>query len=545
MSTRPQITVFTQKGCIHCEQAKATLRDAGMAFFATYDVDTDQRTADAATYFSGKSTVPQIFVGEYPIGGTNELAELWQTRRLRDIAHAVDPGAKLDVATHSSDELACGAEDVKFIEHIPPSDGTHSDDPEQWPLLHFYKNFMGFWPNTFVYLHHWPEVYKRFVYCQNMAVIQLGKDILGRPLGTAISYSTSNVHGCNYCQVHSAAAGGDISLRAIEQLRLARIGQRDEDNPFDEYWVSVADLAGMASLNTIPEHYLDRLQQLARHSEHNPDDFTTHLMAIALRVGSFGFLNVFNDLVGMDIEGGWAAAAKEHLDIDFGRHGVNEDGNPNNLSHDIPADGPTADQMIGKYIVEVGDVTTYATHHFGLVPTWMQSFPERIRPLHVAFYSEVMRQQDDSNLSTELKHLLAYVSHIEKGHTTLATTEAFIAHYVAEDRPRTLQRLQHSFAVASGRGGNIVLFTEAERAALRLAYLSAQIPLITPRRFVQPVIGQFDTKTCIELFVVCSIASLIQRFAAIIQPPRHQSVDAFVDEHGLSTDTLTMRFPIL
>ncbi|MEM8532186.1 MAG: glutaredoxin, partial [Chloroflexota bacterium] len=97
----------------------------------------------------------------------------------------------------------------------------------------------------------------------------------------------------------------------------------------------------------------------------------------------------------------------------------------------------------------------------------------------------------------------------------------------------------------SGRGGDIALFREAERAALRLAYLSAQIPLITPRCFVQPVIDQFDTKTCIELFVVCSIASLIQRFAAIIQPAHDQTIAAFVKEHGLSTDTLTMRFPIL
>jgi glutaredoxin len=82
-----------KKGCVHCERAKATLRDAGMAFagtaFATtHDVDATERNAAAATYFSGKETVPQVFLGEYPIGGADDLAELWRTRRLRDIADA-------------------------------------------------------------------------------------------------------------------------------------------------------------------------------------------------------------------------------------------------------------------------------------------------------------------------------------------------------------------------------------------------------------------------------------------------------------------------
>ncbi|MCG8351738.1 MAG: hypothetical protein MI924_28560 [Chloroflexales bacterium] len=131
MTPRPHTTLFLKKGCVHGERAKATLHDAGMACATTHDVAAAERNACAATYFSGKGTVPQVFLGEYPIGGADELAKLWRTRRLRDIAQAVDPNATLDVAALSDEVLACGAEEMKFIEYIPPSDGTHSDDPEQ------------------------------------------------------------------------------------------------------------------------------------------------------------------------------------------------------------------------------------------------------------------------------------------------------------------------------------------------------------------------------------------------------------------------------
>lgn len=545
MTTRPQITAFIKQDCIHCERAKATLRDAGVAFFTKYDVDEESRNADATVYLSGKNTVPQIFIGAYPTGGADELAELWRTRRLRDITHVVDPNAKPTFAALSDEELARGAEDIKFTQHIPPSDGTHTDDPEQWPILYMYREFFGFWPNTFVYLHHWPEAYKRFVYCQNASAIGAGKEILDTQLLSAVAYTTSNAHGCNYCQVHSVATLGEASMDAVEQLRLARIGQRGEENPFDEYWVSLADLSAMASLNTVPEGYLNRLRQLAQTSKHQPPNVNEQIMAVALISASFGFLNVFNDLMGMDIEGGWAAAAKERLDFDFGRHGVSEDRNPNNLSHELPSGGPTMEQMMVKYVAEVGDLTAYATTHFGLVPSWLLGYPPQMRPLQAALYGAMMGQKEESSITPEFKHLLAYVSHIEKGHVTLAHNEAFIAHHASADRPRTLQRLQHSFAVAAGRGGNVALFTDAERAALRLAYLSAQTPLITPQRFAQPVMEQFDAPTCVELFVVCGIASMIQRFAAIIAPAQNPIVDAFVESHELPTDALTMRFPLV
>ncbi len=543
MTKRSDMTAFIRRGDSDSERAASVLRESGSLLFRRYDVDAEKRNADAAVYFSGKSSVPQVFVGSYPIGGAEDLEQLWRTRKLRDIAHAV-ASEGLDIDAPSDDELAAGAEDIPFTAHIPPSDGTHSADPEQWPILHFYKDFFGFWPHTFVYLHHWPEAYKRFVYCHNMATIGTAKEVLGSDILCAVGYATSNAHGCNYCQVHAVSTMGDSSMRAVEQLRMARIGQRNADNPFDEYLLSLADLASMSSLNQVPDHYLQRLRRLAEDSEHAPVGVNAQVMSVALVSAAFGFLNVFNDLVGMEIEGAWAVSAQERLDIDAGRHGASSDNNPDNLSHPLPSGGPTAQEMIDTYASNIGDATAYMKRHFGIVPPWLPTFPEQLQPLHTALYAETMRQQHASRISAELKHLIAYVSHVEKQHPDLAATEASIAHHVAGDKERTIRRLKHAFAIASGRGGNPDLFTEAEHAALRLAYLSAQLPLITPRRFVQPVMDNFDAGECIELFTVCGIASLVQRFAAIIRPVPNPILVEFMAAHRLPMDAASMRFPL-
>ena len=39
---------------------------------------------------------------------------------------------------------------------------------------------------------------------------------------SAIGYATSNAHGCPYCQVHSAATGGEQSPNLVEQSRRVR-----------------------------------------------------------------------------------------------------------------------------------------------------------------------------------------------------------------------------------------------------------------------------------------------------------------------------------
>ncbi|RCW77044.1 hypothetical protein DFR57_102320 [Saliterribacillus persicus] len=544
MANQSNITVFLQGGELESEKIKKVLRDTGNLFFTRHDTENSIHE-DASVYLSGKTTLPQVFIGQYPIGSTNDVERLWTSRRFRDILHFFAETPGIDIDAYNAKSLAIGAEDFKFIEHIPKSDGTNSQDPEQWPILHFYKDFFGFWPNTFVYLHHWPEVYKQFVYCHNMPTIQSAKKVLGPAMLCAVAYSTSNAHGCNYCQVHSVATMGDLSMTTIEQLRLSRLEQRDENNPFDEYWVSMADLASMATLNQVPENYLDRLHALAAESGKSSAVVNEEIMSVALVSAAFGFLNVFNDLVGLDIEGGWAMAAEERLQQSFGRHAVNSDQNPSNLDHALPTGGPSIEEMMSKYVEKVKDTPSYCKERVGMLPPWIAAFPKHLQPLHASFYTEVMAPQAQSLLTAEFKHIIAYVSHLEKEHPKLAEAEAYMAHFVSNDQAKTLKRMEHAFAIASQRGGNEKLFSSAEQAALQLAYLSAQMPLITPYRFSEKIVAHFPADTCIELFVVCGMASLTQRFTAIIDWSQETIVEDFFHKHKLERDLEKLRYPLL
>ena len=197
MSDYSTIRIFTKPGCPYCTNAKAVLDEAGLPY-VEYDVKASQRNADSSIYASGVATVPQIFFGDYHINGAEDLAALQRTGRLTELARAT-AGRDLGLDARSDAELAHGAEDTLLREYIPASDGSRDDDPEAWPLLRFYQQFFGFWPNCFEYMHQWPQAYKLFVYCHNMSAVKMAKKIIGDTAMYAVGFATSNAHGCNYC----------------------------------------------------------------------------------------------------------------------------------------------------------------------------------------------------------------------------------------------------------------------------------------------------------------------------------------------------------
>ena len=70
------IVIYTKLTCPYCHAAKALLRSKG-APFEEIGVDGD-RTAQAAMAVkaSGRSTVPQIFIGDTHVGGCEDLHAL-------------------------------------------------------------------------------------------------------------------------------------------------------------------------------------------------------------------------------------------------------------------------------------------------------------------------------------------------------------------------------------------------------------------------------------------------------------------------------------
>lgn len=72
----PEITIYTKSTCPYCHAAKALLKRKGAAFSeinVTFDRGGQQAMARRA---NGRSTVPQIFIGDSHIGGCDDLHAL-------------------------------------------------------------------------------------------------------------------------------------------------------------------------------------------------------------------------------------------------------------------------------------------------------------------------------------------------------------------------------------------------------------------------------------------------------------------------------------
>ena len=139
---------------------------------------------------------------------------------------------------------------------------------------------------------------------------------------------------------------------------------------------------------------------------------------------------------------------------------------------------------------------------------------------------------------------MARVSAIAKGHSELAAVEGYLAYQVTNGALVSLERIRHCYDAARDRTTDNDVFSERERAALQLAWLSAQTPLITPRRFIQPAIDTYTPEELVHLFTICSLASLIQRFVAIVKPPMEEEVRHFLNQYDLTSDILAIRYPI-
>lgn len=79
----PKVTIYTTPFCPYCHSAKALLRRKNVNF-SEIDVSYDAQERQAMmAKANGRRTVPQIFIGETHVGGSDEL-------------HALDRQGKLD-----------------------------------------------------------------------------------------------------------------------------------------------------------------------------------------------------------------------------------------------------------------------------------------------------------------------------------------------------------------------------------------------------------------------------------------------------------------
>ncbi|MGB0664931.1 MAG: glutaredoxin 3 [Pontibacterium sp.] len=84
MSQQQPITIYTRGWCGFCHRAKALLQHKGYAFT---DIDIEAQPDQAAVMVerAGRTSVPQIFVGEHHVGGCDDLFALERAQKLDDL----------------------------------------------------------------------------------------------------------------------------------------------------------------------------------------------------------------------------------------------------------------------------------------------------------------------------------------------------------------------------------------------------------------------------------------------------------------------------
>ncbi|TVQ67153.1 MAG: glutaredoxin 3 [Oceanospirillales bacterium] len=70
-----QVTIYTTSTCPFCHRAKYLL-DKKKAKYTEIDVGRDQTLRQEMAKRSGRNTVPQIFIGDYHVGGCDDLYDL-------------------------------------------------------------------------------------------------------------------------------------------------------------------------------------------------------------------------------------------------------------------------------------------------------------------------------------------------------------------------------------------------------------------------------------------------------------------------------------
>jgi glutaredoxin 3 len=81
MPTSATVLMYSKSWCPYCERARALLRHKGVSF-EEVDIETHPERREEMIERSGRRTVPQIFIGERHVGGSDDLFGLEAAGRL-------------------------------------------------------------------------------------------------------------------------------------------------------------------------------------------------------------------------------------------------------------------------------------------------------------------------------------------------------------------------------------------------------------------------------------------------------------------------------
>jgi glutaredoxin 3 len=82
MSMQPHVLMYATAVCPYCVRAEQLLRSKGVADIEKIRIDLDPAQRDHMMQLTGRRTVPQIFIGDYHVGGCDDLYALDRAGKL-------------------------------------------------------------------------------------------------------------------------------------------------------------------------------------------------------------------------------------------------------------------------------------------------------------------------------------------------------------------------------------------------------------------------------------------------------------------------------
>lgn len=80
-----KITIYSKTTCPYCDMAKNLLRQKGITEFNEIKIDNDDQKREEMIARTSRKTVPQIFIGDYHVGGFDDLSKLNNDNKLDEL----------------------------------------------------------------------------------------------------------------------------------------------------------------------------------------------------------------------------------------------------------------------------------------------------------------------------------------------------------------------------------------------------------------------------------------------------------------------------
>ena len=521
-----EIVVFSREGCPHCVEAKTTLGQLDVPF-TEIRVDEDLRNGMLMSWISGQHTVPQIYFNNDHVGGAADLKTLDSEEIKSRTRAAIDEPEKPGFLTReiTDEELLSAVMPLRaVIDPYVPEDPTAV--PEYEAVRIWYGSMFGFLCNGYDQMILKPEPTALWIAVLGAAMQVVGKRV-GSHFGT-VCFATAIRAECAYCSAHGAGLAMQYANVSPENFKILNdfLGEGKgtlEDLPFTD---EVKAMINMASKMT--DHSVTTEDVKYSHRVFGSEKLREACYSVAGMGIVMGFLNRFNDLVGVEIE----ASVKQSIDTavgdgwDWGTHDTEDDANRYPV-RDLSTPSAAPDEQ--DLAMLLGDVKAQVVAHvepllnkYGSLPdkhlpVWIASLPDddTIRTVGALYHSLF----NAGEIPSETKHLAAFALALGSGYPKMADEEARILTDMTGNSAAMERQLQKTrkFAITWDQA-MLKDLDPGTRLALQLAECSASFPHVVRGKLVQALAAEYSPAQIIELVMALAVIGIGQRWLGVIEP---------------------------